>query len=311
MPTIYSIGLDERTVADLLLQLQTLSVREVADMRDEEAAKATGRFRAAEFQAALQEASILYLSLAPVLPRDAKAAGKEPGKALGKAVDAVLKQAGKHSLALVGEGADPDVRIGSTTLILELAAKGATIALAKADGEIAPISGEERRALLGKRASKSVTRGRTLALAGAAAAAILGTAAYLGQDAKTEEFMVSNLNPDVAYDKSGAPYRRLPDGSYAPLTEQDAAPPPQEQEQGQTTGRSSTVIYHSGGWGPWYSYSDYRSEGQAFRSGVSKPASMVSVTRGGFGASGATHAPSSSLAGHGSSGGGARASSGS
>lgn len=317
MPSIFVIGLEKRDLVGLLEQLKTLGVREVADMRTAKAARAKGPFHPPEFREALAGESIQYLPLDPLLPPGGKPAGTEQDPALKALADLALGQAGKHPLALVGAGADPDIRFGSTTLILELLGRGADVALARPDGALEPVSLEERQALLGKRASKSVTRGRTLALAGVAAAAILGTAVYLGQDGKTEEFMVSNLNPDVAYDKSGMPFKRLPDGSYAPLTEQEAAPPPQEQAQGQeqgqeqTGGRTYNTIYHTGGWGPWYSYSDYRNEGQAFRSGAAKPASTVSVTRGGFGSSGATHAPSSSLSGHGSSGGGARASSGS
>jgi hypothetical protein len=241
-----------------------------------------------------------YLTLSGMLAPQ-REASVQAEAALAAAVSLVCDQAEKYRIAFIGNGQDPDAVFGETTLIVALLERGVSVELLTENGSLAPITVAMREASQNKRSSRIITQGMIMVAASAMTLTVLGIALYPGNrsvpgdsvmqgyepNGRYDEFMISNLDPSVAYDRNGVPYRRMPDGRYEPMTENE----PLAATASGSGGGSS-------GGGGGYSYWDYHREGEAFRNGTAQPGSGVSIARGGFGSSSSAHSASSSVSSH-------------
>lgn len=303
MHAIITIGLDRKSRDELLALLEVYDRQEVVDIRTDEERQATGYFREAELAASLGQKSMQYLTLSGMLAPQ-REASVQAGAALAAAVSLVCDQAEKYRIAFIGNGQDPDAVFGETTLIAALLERGVPVELLNEEGSLVPVTPEMREANR-KRSSRRITQGMIMVAASAMAVTVLGIALYPGSgsgpggsamqayeaDGRYVELMISNIDANVAYDRNGVPYRRMPDGRYEPMTENEPA-----AASGSGSGGSS-------GGGGGHGYWDYRREGESFRNGTVQPGSKVSIARGGFGSSSSAHSAASSVSSHASSGG--------
>lgn len=303
MHAIITIGLDRKSRDELMALLEVHDRQEVVDIRTDEERQATGYFRETELAASLRQKSMQYLTLSGMLAPQ-REASVQAGAALAAAVSLVCDQAEKYRIAFIGNGQDPDAVFGETTLIAALLERGVSVELMAEDGSLAPITVAMREASQKKRSSRIITQGMIMVAASAMTVTVLGIALYPGSgtgpggsvmqayeaDGRYVELMISNIDSNVAYDRNGVPYRRMPDGRYEPMTENEPAA---------ASGSSGGSSGGGGGHGYW----DYRREGESFRNGTAQPGSRVSIARGGFGSSSAAHSVSSSVSSHASSGG--------